>query len=219
MKLLIFNGSPKGDKGNSGLMSTLIKEGVDNEAEVDICNLNNIKKHSDYITKIINADRILIIFPLYADAMPGIVKKFIETLDTVKEELSGKSIGFVVHSGFPEAIQSRAIEKYLIWLADYFKLNYMGTLIFAGSVPFSKLPKFASKKQRNSFLKLGEEFSTLSIFTNDTINSLIEVEKYEGEELNKVKRIFDKGIGDIMWNFMLIKNGAFKKRYNKPYEG
>jgi hypothetical protein len=49
------------------------------------------------------------IFPLYTDCMPGITKDYFEYMENNKKILEGKSITFIVHSGFPEAIQSRAV--------------------------------------------------------------------------------------------------------------
>jgi len=45
--------------------------------------------------------------------MPGIVKVFIESLEPLCSREGNPDVGFIVQSGFPEAIHSRYVEKYL----------------------------------------------------------------------------------------------------------
>ena len=56
--------------------------------------------------KIKTSQNIIVIFPLYTDCMPGIVMQFFE--DAYESGiLNSKNVGFIVQSGFPEALPVR----------------------------------------------------------------------------------------------------------------
>jgi hypothetical protein len=56
---------------------------------------------------------VLLGFPLYADALSGIVKAFVETLKPFCRRENNPSISFLVQSGFPEVAYSQYVERYL----------------------------------------------------------------------------------------------------------
>ena len=62
------------------------------------------------------ADAVLLGMPLYTDAMPGLVMAFIEAL-APRVGAVNPPLGFLVQSGFPEALHSRPLERYLEKLA------------------------------------------------------------------------------------------------------
>ncbi len=74
-------------------------------------------------------NQINIIFPLYADAMPGITKLFFEELNIIAKQKESVKAYFIVHSGFGGAKHSRAVERYLEYLSLHLGLKYMGTAI------------------------------------------------------------------------------------------
>jgi NAD(P)H-dependent FMN reductase len=63
------------------------------------------------------AECALLGFPLYTDAMPGVVKHFLEALEPLVGRPGNPPVGFLVQSGFPEGLHSRFVERYLEKLA------------------------------------------------------------------------------------------------------
>ena len=121
MKLAVVNGSPRGRKSNSARIAGWITQGMD---EVEIFYAADIKKHDEAVEKALAADSILFVFPLYTDAMPGIVKAFMEKM--ARRDFSGKTITFVIHSGFPEAVHLRTLERYCVYFARICGMKLLG---------------------------------------------------------------------------------------------
>lgn len=70
-----------------------------------------MKDHEELALEMINYDKIMITFPLYVDGMPGLVKNFFECLIKYKDQLRGKNVTRIIHSGFSEGIQLRGLER------------------------------------------------------------------------------------------------------------
>ena len=79
-----------------------------------------------------SAEAVLLGFPLYTDAMPAIVKAFIEALSPLRGREDNPPVGFLVQSGFPEAVHSRHLERYLAKLAGRLGSSYLGTIVKGG---------------------------------------------------------------------------------------
>ena len=148
MKLIIFNGSPRKTKSNSTILIQKFLNGYNNYDHTDniIHYLADTSKNYEHIEKFIEADTVIIIFPLYTDAMPGQVKYFLESIENF--DSSRKSVGFIVQSGFPEAHHSSFIEKYLEKLSITMGWNYLGTIIKGGIEGIQIMPPSMTK---NSF--------------------------------------------------------------------
>ncbi len=119
-KLTVFNGSPRGKRGNSPTMLDHLMRGFTsisgNTAEIH--HLQQTKNKAEFASKFKEAECVLIGFPLYTDGMPGIVKEFIEALQPLTQRESNPPLAFLVQSGFSEALHSRYVEQYLMTLAD-----------------------------------------------------------------------------------------------------
>ena len=86
-----------------------------------------------------DAENVIIVFPLYTDSMPGIVKEFIEQIYNIETKKTRK-IGFIVQSGFPESVHSLYVEKYLEKLSKRMNLEYSGTVIRGGAEGIRIMP-------------------------------------------------------------------------------
>ncbi|MEI6347468.1 MAG: NAD(P)H-dependent oxidoreductase [Bacteroidota bacterium] len=167
MKLAIINGSPRNKKSNSALLINQFLEGFNskNTQEVPIHYLANQSLKKEGIDAFINSDVILIIFPLYTDCMPAIVKEYFERIAEVdKVEIKSKKIGFIVQSGFPEVIHSVAVEHYLEKLTKRLQCEYLGTVIKGSVEGIQVMPPFMTRKLFNQFKKLGEYFQKTQHF-------------------------------------------------------
>lgn len=67
----------------------------------DLYNLNRLNDHTSFCQLFGEAESIWLGFPLYTDAMPGVVKAFVESLEFLRERESNPPLGFLVQSGFP----------------------------------------------------------------------------------------------------------------------
>jgi len=92
MRLSIINGSPRGRSGNTQkLLEHFIKGFLETEGNsVEV--LHSIKDRPDFTPEkelFLNAERLLIAFPLYVDAMPGTVKELFESFASLKGKNRG----------------------------------------------------------------------------------------------------------------------------------
>ena len=135
MKLAIVNGSPRGRKSNSDRIIGWLTHDVKNDIKVYAA---DVKKQDESVERIKDADSLLIVFPLYTDAMPGRFKAFLEKL--AKKELTGKTVTFVIHSGFSEAVHARAVETYCEYFAKICGMKLLGCVVMGGSEALQVAP-------------------------------------------------------------------------------
>jgi multimeric flavodoxin WrbA len=114
MKLAIFNGSPRLKKSNSKILIEHFLKGYHKRSDESpsVGYLANLKRLEQNVELFKNSEIVLIIFPLYTDCMPGVVKEFFEKIYESGNYSAKKKIGFIVQSGFPEMIHSVWVEKY-----------------------------------------------------------------------------------------------------------
>jgi len=79
--------------------------------------LIRVKSTDEFVQAFAEAECAWLGFPLYTDAMPGIVKHFIDALEPLAGRKNNPPLGFLVQSGFPEGLHSRYVERYLEKLA------------------------------------------------------------------------------------------------------
>ena len=79
MKTLIINGSPNGKKGNTEIFCRRFIQGMQNQPE--ICYVVE-EDPATLVRYMNNFDSWLFFFPLYVNAMPGVLKNLFEHLDS-----------------------------------------------------------------------------------------------------------------------------------------
>lgn len=217
MKLTIFNGSPKPGEDNTGVLAARFAEGF-TEAKGNSCETYKLNRFGDLdeAVKIFHdAGCVIIAFPLYNYAMPAIVMEFIERVGRANNTMSRGKIGFLVQSGFPEAVHTRALEKYLEKLAGLLHREYLGTIIKGGCSRLAASPaKFA--KVLSDIGIIGERFGE----TGQLDAKL--VARFAGHDrLSFAPKFIMKGIALLMntyWNPQLKKNGVYRARDDRPYQ-
>lgn len=221
MKLAIINGSPRYKKSNSNLLINQFLSGYNKiiPEDVSVHYLVNQQVRDEAVNAFLASDQIILIFPLYTDCMPGIVKEFIENIAQLnKSDIVGKKIGFIVQSGFPEAIHSVAVEHYLEKLAKRLQCEYLGTVIKGGVEGIQFMPPLMTRKLFLQFNKLGEYFAKNSAFSPQIINKLRKPYKMPPIQRALFSMMAKTGVTNFYWNNNLKKNGAFEKRFDKPFE-
>jgi len=217
MKLTVFNGSPRKAKSNSTILIDHFIKGYNSHDthNIDIHYLADSSTTSLQIEAFAKTDTAIIIFPLYTDAMPGQVKRFFELIDPI--DTKGKTVGFIVQSGFPEAYHSIFIERYLEKLARRKEWNYLGTIIKGGVEGMQIMPPSMTKKLFTAFEMLGRTFADTGKFDPVIKNKLRK--PYRINFLSRIlyRLIILLGFSNYYWNTKLKENNAFDRRFAQPY--
>lgn len=213
MKILIINGSPKAKNGNTEIFINKFVKGM--KAPYEICYA--AKEDSSHMAKYMKEfDTIIVFMPLYVHAMPGIVMRIMEYMEPIKD--TGKSMGFVVQSGFMESAQSKYLERYLSALTKNLNYTYLGTVIRGGSAGTYMMPEKMNKKLFKQLGMLGEYFERNGIFNIEIVKEMAKPNTLSKSKSRLMQLLSRLGLGDaIFWNMMLKKNNAKDKRFDKPF--
>ena len=179
--------------------------------------LRKIEDHQDHISQLQRADIALIVFPLYTDCMPGIVMAFLERLEPLRKSLSGLKLGFIVHSGFPEAVHSRAVEKYLQWLAKDLGAEYLGTVIMGSSNSLREMQFDITQGKGALFAALGRSLVVEHRLDPEVISKISGLEKFSTPMAFFFKVAISTGQFNTFWDQQLKRNNAYPERHATPY--
>lgn len=211
MKLCIVNGSPRGKNSNT---SKIIKWMFKGKSNINVFYTAMYHDQSQLVKNIKEYETYLIIFPLYTDAMPYAVKSLFEHLEKSKVYFNNKNVYFIIHSGFPEARQSRPVEGYTKYFAELIGMNCVSTAVKGHSEGFRFLPEVFMLKTIKDFAKLGRCVLEGAAFNEKCLKRLAYPEKLSGRQLSRYEK---KGCGTMYWNVLLKKNKAFKQRFAVPF--
>jgi len=219
MKLTVFNGSPRGKGSNTRiLMERFFEEfSAAGGKDYSIEYLVKVDEHPDYVRKFTAADTVLIAFPLYTDSMPGIVTAFVEALAPLKGKCAGKKIGFIVQSGFPEAIHSSFIPMYLEKLCKRLGAEYIGTVIKGGVEGIQIMPPSMTKKLFGMFAALGAYFAVAGEFDPYIMAKLAKPFRMGLFSRFFIRLMSKIGVINFFWDSQLKKNNAFGRRFDAPF--
>jgi NAD(P)H-dependent FMN reductase len=220
MKLTLFNGSPRGKGSNTKLLLEHFTRGFleTEENKVELGYLVKVDEMEELVEMFQDAERVILAFPLYTDAMPGIVKHFIENLEPLCGMKNNPEIGFIVQSGFPEAHHSRFVEKYLEKLAERLKCRYLGTVVRGGVEGIKIQPPRMTKNLFDSFYGLGLHFGKTGAFDEEIVHSLARMENMSAFRRFIFKILGFTGLTNFYWNMQLKKNNAYANRFDRPFE-
>ncbi len=214
MKLTIYNGSPRGKSGNSEVIAGMLIQNLSDNADIQKYYLKNTDNHNEMLDG--SADTCFFVFPLYADAMPYAVKAFFEVMEENKDKFSGKKFYFFIHSGFPEAKQSRLLERYLKYFCILMNVECMGVCVMGSS---EMLRNMQSDSKRMTKIRQHIKDVAADISQGAQINK--ESLKYFSgmETLPKPACLFMKivPVVNIGFNMMFRQKGIYDKRFNQPY--
>lgn len=216
-KWVIYNGSPRGNHSNSKLIIEKIIKGMNAQGveNIEVRNLINTKDHDLWAKDFGSSENNLFVFPLYVHAMPGIVMKFFEQLKPVMNK--DIHMAFLVQSGFPETSQSYYLTPYLELITKRLGVSFDGTIIKGGVEGIQMKPEKANKQFFSEMESIGRTYASKGIMD---LNLKKEYEK--SEYLSKASQLLFSlfsltGLTNYYWDFNLKKNGAYKKRFAKPY--
>lgn len=218
-RLVVINGSPRAPSSNTRLLMECFQTGFEEAAgnTVQSHTLHNRTARTAARDAYADSDLVIFAFPLYVHAMPGHLKRFWESIAQLPPR-PGRRVGFVVQSGFPEAHQSRWLERYLVRLPARLGAESAGVVIRGGCEGIQIMPERMTRKLFASFEELGRGFGRTARFDPRVVGQLA-----EPESLSRRGRLFHRimkvaGIGDWYWNHQLKNNDAYDERFARPYD-
>ena len=126
-------------------------------------------------------------------------------------------IAFLVHSGFPEAIHSRYVERYLITLTKKLNSPYLGTLVHGGSEGIRMKPDFLNRKIFTNLIQAGKQLALQGGIEDRTISACSKIEMNSPLRAFFLRGLYRLPSAHWYWNTKLKKNGAYADRFAQPY--
>lgn len=219
-QLTLFNGSPRGAKGNTPVMLEQVCKGfvAAGGTVTDTFHLvqqNDLDRYRDAFA---DAGAVLVGFPLYTDAMPGIVKTFIEALEPLRGRSSNPALGFVMQSGFPESTHMRHVERYLAKLAARLGSPYLGALIKGGGEGIRLMPDKMNRKLFDQLIALGRSLRETGQFDPEGVRRLAGRERYPAYMIPLFKVLAKTPALAMYWDNQLKENGVYEQRFAQPFK-
>ncbi len=153
--------------------------------------------------------------------MPGIVKLYFEALaPRVEVAAAGgrnPTLGFLVQSGFPEALHSRLLERYLEKLARRLGSPYAGTIVRGWGEALQMMPDEANKKLWARLRTLGEQLARDGRFGEEELDAVAGTERFSALATALLSVALRLPAVQFMWNRRLKKNGVWERRFAAPY--
>jgi NAD(P)H-dependent FMN reductase len=220
MKRLLLNGSPRGRDGNSRRLLGWIGQGLEH-AGLPMPQSVDLAPHptrAEAIAAFLDADEIVVAFPLYTDAMPAVVKAFFEALAAQEApRLRGKRVAFVIQSGFPEAIHTEVLAEYLARLAQRLGWEHLGTLRKGGVESIRMMPPKQVEKFAKDFRAAGRALGETGAFPTALLGRMAGTRTFGVVGRLVVRLLVLTGLGNIYWNGQLKRHRAFGRRFDAPY--
>lgn len=221
MRLTVFVGSPRGRKSNTNYILNHFLKGFEATPgnSYELFYLNHLKDTDRFVKAFAQTEHVLLAHPLYTDAMPGMVKGFIEELEPLCGRADNPDLGFIVQSGFGEAEHSRYAAKYHKKLAARLGCNYLGTVIKPNCEPVQVYTKMF-KNVFEEFHQLGKRFGETGHFDQDLVHKMGQPERFSAP-----MRLFWRSMwkiqnstGKSYWDEKLKANDAYEQRFSRPYK-
>lgn len=220
MKLAVFNGSPRGMKSNTRILLEQMLAGytaAGGQAEISLHYLAKTSQLAEQVQAYAEADCVILAFPLYTDSMPGIVMAFIEAMATIHKSPETR-IGFLVQSGFPEAVHSVHVEAYLEKLTRRLGMTYLGTIIKGGVEGIQMQSEKMTAKLFTAMQEFGKDLAETGNWDTVKIQALRKPYRF-GPMMVAGFKVFAKlGLVNFYWNMKLRENDAFDRRFDRPYQ-
>jgi NAD(P)H-dependent FMN reductase len=220
VKRLLLNGSPRGKDANSRKILAWIAQGLEQAgiAAPRIVDLAPDPARAAHLQAFLDADEVVLAFPLYTDSMPGLVKAFLEAIALAdRSRLQGKRVAFVIQSGFPEGIHTEALGNYLARVCERLGFVHLGTLRKGGVEGIRMMPPKAVAKIQARFVVAGNELGTKGKFSPELIRTMAEPRTFGWTGRTIIRLLGSLGLINFYWNRKLKEHGAYARRFDMPY--
>lgn len=218
MKLININGSPRGEQGSTQMILSAFEKGFlcGNNTEVERLTLKRKSDFNRAAHAFDAADAVLLAYPLYTDIMPGLTMAFIESLAPMVGKCEGKPLGFIVQSGFPEACQSRAAERFNKKLAERLNCTYAGTAIRGNCNRLDLQPTFIVKGILKQFEAIGFSMAD-GVMDPALLKKCAVPERLSAFTQFMYRLMLKTPLPQLHWNRELKQNNAWSEKDNTPY--
>lgn len=213
--ITVFNGSPRGKRGNTPILLEEFVKGFGGEAIIH--HLIRVKQLEAQVRAFQEAECVWIGFPLYTDAMPGVVKHFIEALQPLAGNKNNPRLGFLVQSGFPEGLHSRYIERYLEKLAARLGSPYLGTIVKGGGEAVRMMPSEALRVLFENLQTLGAGLAQEGRLDSHVLAQIARPERFPAILSPFFRAFLRMPVSHSYFDMMLKQNGAFQDRFARPF--
>ncbi len=214
-RLTLFNGSPRGKRGNTPIFLREFAQGFGVESEMH--HLIQVKQMERHVQAFAEAECTWIGFPLYTDSMPGSVKRFFEALEPLIGRKNNPPVGFVVQSGFPEGLHSRYVERYLEKLAARLGSPYLGTIVKGNGEGVRIMPSEMTRSLFDDLRALGAGLARDGRLDREILAHIATPERFPAY-LGPVFQVFVRlPVAHSYFDGMLKKNGAYARRFARPF--
>jgi hypothetical protein len=165
------------------------------------------------------ADVVLLGMPLYTDAMPALVKTYLEAVAPGLDAAggAGPTLAFLVQSGFPEALHSRPLERYLEKLARRLGRPYAGTIVRGGGESLQMRPDRTNGRLWAQLRAAGAGLARDGRFAPEDLRALAGVERFSPVAAALLRAAARLPLAQFYWNRQLRANGAWPRRFAAPY--
>ncbi len=221
--LLLLNCSPRGERSNSMKMLAHVAEGWQRGggSPPEVLHLVRRAQFQRAVEEFAGVGTVLLGTPLYTDAMPALVKSYIEALAprvaVARAGGTNPTLAFLVQSGFPEASHSRPLERYLEKLARRLGSPYAGAIVRGGGEALQSMPDVANKKLWARLRVLGEQLARDGQFGAAELKAVAGVERYSRFAVALTSLACKISAIQFYWNGKLKKNGVWEQRFRAPY--
>jgi multimeric flavodoxin WrbA len=213
-RLTLFNGSPRGRRGNTPILLGELAKGFGGETEMH--HLIQLKQMEQHVRALAAAECAVIGFPLYTDAMPAPVKFFLEALEPLAGRGGSPPLGFLVQSGFPEALHSRYVERYLEKLAARLGSPYLGTIVKGGGEGVRTADAGDTRSLFNGLQALGRGLAHEGRLDPHILAMLAVPERFPAL-LGPLLRLILRRPSTRAWiDVGLKRNGVYERRFDRP---
>ena len=220
MPRLLLEGSPRGPSSNSALIASWLAEGIEAASgeKTELLHLSRQREIEAQVTAFLEADEVTLVFPLYTDSTPGIVKGFLDRLvGQDPGRLRDKRVSWVVHCGFPESAHVEPVAAWLHRLSARLGFVYLGVAIKSGSTPLNLIPTNGSSKDAKRFRELGADLAAGLPFAPDKLEVLAKPRRIPPAQRLLFLLLKPSGLLDLYWIVMLRRKGGWKKRFDRPW--
>lgn len=213
MHTVIINGSPRGTFGNSQIILNKFLEGysLSGDTYQQFC-VSDKEKWVEIKTSIEKSANIIVIFPLYAELLPGSLLEFFDYLSDA--ELSEQNtMSFILHSGNLVAGVRGCCNDYLKQLTKYLGCSFGGVLIRGNSFFYFNIDSQKAEELVSPYAEMGKYFSINKSFFGEEVRKFVgqtEIKQSEARIINRICKI-------LMTEFAEKANCKIPLD-NKPYE-
>ena len=214
-RLTLFNGSPRGRRGNTPIFLGEFAKGFGGPSEIH--HLIRVKSTDEFVQAFADAECAWLGFPLYTDAMPGVVKHFIDALEPLVGRKNNPPLGFVVQSGFPEGLHSRYIERYLEKLAARLGSPYLGTIVKGNGEGVRIMSDEANQALFADLQALGAGLATQGQLDPLILRRVAKPEHYPAIAEPFFRLFLKLPIATSYFDNQLKQNGVYERRFAQPF--